>query len=147
VSEAADEHVFKMRLTCTYADPDNSVAGLGVEVLGRDGWEPFELGTGTAGFLIFVYAVFNCQHMYMRLNCAERGLLLASASGSNVVRANADWVVQQLHVGFSGTLKSGTPTQDDVDYIVDRMRHCPVSMNLREAPDSQTTLAFSQPGQ
>ena len=146
MSETADEHLFRMRLSCTYADPDNSVAGLGVELLGKDGWEPFELGTGTAGFLIFVYAVFNCQHMYMRLNCAERGLLLESASGSILVRASADWVVRQLHIGFTGTLKSGTPTQDDLDYIIDRMKHCPVSTNLKEAPDTRTTLELGQPG-
>jgi hypothetical protein len=143
VSETVDEHIFNMRLACTYADPDNSVAGLEVEVLGKDGWEQLALGTGTAGFLIFVYAVFNCQHMYMRLNCAERGLLLESASGSIVVRANADWIVQQLHIGFTGKLKSGTPTRDDLDYIVDRMKHCPVSTNMRDVPDSQTTLALS----
>ena len=41
----------------------------------------FDLNSGSAGFLIFVYAVLNCQHMYMRLNCAERGLLLDTAEG------------------------------------------------------------------
>ena len=143
MNEAVSEHIFKLRLSCSYADPDNSVASLGVEVFGSDGWEPFELGTGTAGFLIFVYAVFNCQHMYMRLNCAERGLLLASANGTLDIRANADWVVQQMHIGFTGKLKSGTPAQNDLDYIVDRMKHCPVSMNTREVPDSRTTLALS----
>ena len=143
MNETVNEHIFKMRLSCTYADPDNTVASLDVEVLGKDGWEPLELGTGTAGFLIFVYAVFNCQHMYMRLNCGERGLLLESASGSIDIRANADWVVQQMHVGFTGKLKSGTPAQTDLDYIVDRMKHCPVSMNTREAADSQTTLTLS----
>lgn len=143
MNETVNEHIFKMRLSCTYADPDNTVAGLDVEVLGKDGWEPLELGTGTAGFLIFVYAVFNCQHMYMRLNCAERGLLLESASGTIDIRTNADWVVQQMHVGFTGKLKSGTPAQTDLDYIVDRMKHCPVSMNTREAADSQTTLTLS----
>ena len=143
MNEAVSEHIFKLRLSCSYADPDNSVASLGVEVFGKDGWEPFELGTGTAGFLIFAYAVFNCQHMYMRLNCAERGLLLESASGTIDIRTDADWVVQQLHVGFTGALKSGTPAQADLDYIVDRMKHCPVSMNTREPVDSKTTLTLS----
>jgi len=143
VNEAVSEHIFNLRMSCTYADPDNSVASIDVEVLGKDGWEPLELGTGTAGFLIFVYAIFNCQHMYMRLNCAERGLLLGSASGTIDIRANADWVVQQMRVGFTGKLKSGTPAQADLDYIVDRMKHCPVSMNIREAADSQTTLNLS----
>ena len=143
MNEAVTEHIFNLRLTCSYADPDNTIASLGVEVLGADGWEPFEPGAGTAGFLIFVYAIFNCQHMYMRLNCAERGLSLESASGTIDIRTNADWVVQQMHIGFTGTLKSGTPAQADLDYIVERMKHCPVSMNIREAPDSQTTLTIS----
>ena len=143
MNEAVSEHIFRLRLSCTYTDPDNTVASLVVELLGKEGWEPFELGAGTPGFLIFVYAVFNCQHMYMRLNCAERGLLLASASGSIDVRANADWVVQQMHLTFTGKLKSGTLAEDDLGYIVDRMKHCPVSMNIREAPDSRTTLALS----
>ena len=142
MNEAASEHVFNMRLSCVYAEPDNSVGSLGVEVLGKDGWEAFELGTGSAGFLIFVYAVFNCQHMYMRMNCAERALLLESASGTIDIRTNAHWVVQQMHVGFTGKLKSGTPGQADIDYIIDRMRHCPVSMNIREPADSRTTLAL-----
>ena len=81
--------------------------------------------------------------MYMRLNCAERGLPLASADGTIDVRADADWVVQQLHVAFTGMLKSGTPAQADLDYIVDRMKHCPVSTNLREAPDTRTTLTLN----
>lgn len=140
MNEAVSEHIFNLRMSCTYADPDNSVASIGIEVLGKDGWEPLELGTGTAGFLIFVYAIFNCQHMYMRLNCAERGLPLESASGTIDIRANADWVVQQMHIGFTGKLKSGVPAPADLDYIVDRMKHCPVSMNIREAADSQTTL-------
>ena len=143
MNEAASEPIFNMRLSCTYADPDNSVAGLGVEVLGKDGWEAFELGTGTAGFLVFVYAVFNCQHMYMRLNCAERGLLLESASGTIDIRTNADWQVQQMHIGFTAKLKSGTPAPADIDYIIDRMQHCPVSINIREPADSKTTLVLS----
>lgn len=143
MNEPVSEHVFHMRLSCDYADPDNSIASLGVEVRGKDGWEPFEPGTGTAGFLIFVYAIFNCQHMYMRLNCAERGLMLESANGTIKIRTNADWQMQQMHIGFTGQLKSGTPARADIDYIVDRMQHCPVSSNIREPADSKTTLALS----
>jgi len=50
--------------------------------------------------------------------------------------------VQKLHVHFQGQVQSGAPAAGDVDYIVDRMRHCPVSINLREVADSRTAVDF-----
>ena len=50
------------------------VADLDVEHMAGGQWEAFDLGVTSPGFEIFVYAVFACQHMYMRVNCAERGL-------------------------------------------------------------------------
>lgn len=135
-------HRFQLRLSCQYQDPDNSIAGLEVEVLTADGWQVLDLNTGSPGFLLFVYTVFHCQHTYMRVNCAERGLSLASASGTIEVVASAEWVVQTLHIDFSGHLKSGEPSATDIDDIVDRMRHCPVSMNLKPVADSRTSLTL-----
>jgi hypothetical protein len=129
-----------MRLYSRYRQPDNSISDLRVEVFADAGWQTFDLNTQTAGFLIFVYALFSCQHMYMRLNCAERGLLLESASGHIDVAATDDWQVMKLRVGFEGVLQSGTPVRDDLDYIIERMEHCPVSVNLREVQDSKTRL-------
>lgn len=133
-------HRFQMRLYSRYRQPDNSISDLRVEVFADAGWQTFDLNTQTAGFLIFVYALFSCQHMYMRLNCAERGLLLESASGHIDVAATDDWQVMKLRVGFEGVLQSGTPVRDDLDYIIERMEHCPVSVNLREVQDSKTRL-------
>ncbi len=137
------EHRFQMRLSCRYAQPDNTVAELAVENLVEGEWQPFELGFKSPGFLIFVYGILNCQHLYMRTNAAERGFALESADGSIEVTASQDWVLQQLNVHFDARLQSGAPGAEDVDYIVDRMRHCPVSVNLRDVADSRTTLAFS----
>ena len=136
------QRVFQMRLECRYQRPDNSVAELRVQLMEKGAWADFELGFEQPGFVIFVYAVLNCQHLYMRTNAAERGLLLDSARGSIEVAADRDWVVQKLHVQFQGQLQSGTPAAGDVDYIVDRMRHCPVSINLREVADSRTAVDF-----
>lgn len=133
---------FEMRLKCTYADPDNSVKFLDVEHLVENKWQTLELDTRFPGFQIFVYAIFTCQHMYFRVNCAERGLILNSAQGSIVVEANTDWVLETLHVDFTGHLKSGQPNQGDMDYIVDRMKLCPVSRNLSTVPDSETKIRF-----
>lgn len=134
------QHKFHLRLSCRYRDPDNTIETLAVEVLTGDGWQPLDLNPLSPGFLLFVYTVFHCQHTYMRVNCAERGLMLESAGGTIDVVASDEWVVEQLHIDFSGKLKSGSPGPGDIDSIIDRMRHCPVSMNLKTVADSHTGL-------
>ncbi|MGB5305821.1 MAG: hypothetical protein WBN51_08330 [Gammaproteobacteria bacterium] len=135
-----NEHRFLMRLISRYKDPDNSIADLKVELCVDDEWQVFELNEQSSGFLIFVYAMFNCQHMYMRLNCAERGLMLESASGAIEVMAGEDWIMRKLHVHFDARLKSGSPVADDATYIIERMQQCPVSINLKDVADSKTEL-------
>ena len=103
------QHAFQMRLECRYQQPHNSVAELRVQNFEKGAWADFELGFGQPGFLMFVYAILNCQHLYMRTNAAERNLLLDTAQGSIEVVADQDWVVQKLHVRFQGRLQSGTP--------------------------------------
>ena len=134
------QHKFHLRLSCRYKDPDNTIDTLAVEVLTGDGWQPLDLNPQSPGFLLFVYTLFHCQHTYMRVNCAERRLMLESAKGSIDVVASEEWVLEQLHIDFSGKLKSGSPEPGDIDHIIDRMRHCPVSMNLRTVADSYTGL-------
>lgn len=124
------ERHFQMRLRAGYQVPENSVASLRVEIFAGEEWQKFDLNSGSAGFLIFVYAVLNCQHMYMRLNCAERGLLLDTAEGFIHVTTTEDWVICDLQVAFTGKLRSGAATQEDTDYVIERMEHCPVSRNL-----------------
>ena len=134
------QHKFHLRLSCRYREPDNTIDTLVVEVLTGDGWQPLDLNPLSPGFLLFVYTVFHCQHTYMRVNCAERRLMLESAAGTIDVVASDEWVVEQLHIDFSARLKSGSPEPGDIDSIIDRMRHCPVSMNLRTVADSHTGL-------
>ena len=136
------QHAFQMRLECRYQQPHNSLAELRVQNLEKGAWADFELGFGQPGFLMFVYAIFNCQHLYMRTNAAERNLLLDAAQGSIEVVADQDWVVQKLHVRFQGRLHSGTPAPGDVDYLVERMQNCPVSINLKDVADSHTAVDF-----
>lgn len=134
------ERNFQMRLSCRYEEPNNGVADLRVEHLDRDGWKPLDLHVGSPGFEIFVYAVFTCQHLYMRTNCAERGIQLDSGEGSIQVLAGEDWTIHRLHVDFHAAIRSGEASDDDVHYIVGRMRGCPASINLREIPDTETRL-------
>ncbi len=134
------ERVFEMRLQCAYTRPDNTVTDLQVQLLVEGEWKPLALNKGTAGFLIFTYAVFTCQHLYMRTNCAERGLLLNSATGAIRLVADEAWRMQRLHVSFDAVLESGRPDADDIEYITGRMGQCPVSKNLL-APESGDVIA------
>ena len=136
-------HDFQMRQHCHYEQPGNTPAGLAVEVLDKGEWQPFTLDFEQPGFLIFVYAILNCQHMYMRTNAAERGLMLGSASGSIDVSANAEWELKKVNVLFDAVVESGSPSQDDVDHIIDRMRLCPVSVNLKPVHESNTRVSFT----
>lgn len=137
------ERNFSMRLNCTYEGTANTIASLEVEHKVDGQWQQLELGVTTPGFDIFVYAVFACQHMYFRVNCAERGLLLKSAAGSIFIAAGQDWSMESLQVQFSGQLGSGQASPGDVDYIVARMKQCPVSRNLREIPDYQSKVTLA----
>lgn len=137
------ERNFSMRLKSTYEGDKNTVAGLDVEHEVNGEWQPLDLGLASPGFDIFVYAVFACQHMYFRVNCAERGLVLNSADGSIVIGADQDWNMENLQVHFSGQLGSGRASPDDIDYIVSRMQQCPVSKNIREVPAAKSTVILN----
>lgn len=133
-------HEFRMRLFARYADSENAIGDLKVEVLTESGWELLDLDTRTAGFLLFVYTIFTCQHMYMRTNCAERGLVLETSTGMIELSADEDWNVRQLHVAFKAVLQSGAPASDDIAFIAGRMEQCPVSRNLARIPDVSVEL-------
>lgn len=135
-----DNHDFRMRLFARYRDSDNAIADLRVEVLTDSGWEPLVLDTRTAGFLLFVYTIFTCHHMYLRTNCAERGLVLESSTGTIELLADADWHIRKLHVDFSVVLESGVPGSGDAADIAGRMGQCPVSRNLASIPDVRVEL-------
>jgi len=136
------KHKFNLRLSCHYEGDDNRVSDLAVEVLVDGEWQPLDLNVGSPGFLLFVYTMFTCQHMYLRTNAAERGLLLESAVGTIEVDAGEEWMLERLHLNFDARLASGSPSTDDVDYIAGRMQQCPVSKNLKLPDDSRTQLRF-----
>jgi len=136
------ERIFKMRIFCDYKEPDNMVESQQVELFKENEWADFDLNTGTAGFLIFVYAVLACQQMHLRLGCKDRGLKLASAAGDIEIITTEDWHISKLRVDFAASLKAGEPVAEDVEAIIARMKSCPVSKNLTFAPRAETTLGF-----
>ena len=137
------ERNFNMRLKSTYEGDKNAVASLAVEHRIHGQWQPLDLGVASPGFDIFVYAAFTCQHTYFRVNCAERGLVLNSADGIIIIGTDKEWNMENLQVHFSGQLGSGQASQDDIDYIVSRMKQCPVSRNIRESPGARSTVILS----
>ena len=136
------ERNFNMRLKSTYEGDTNTIASLEVEHRVKGEWLPLDLGIASPGFDIFVYAIFACQHRFFRVNCAERKLVLNSAEGSIVIGADKSWNMEILKVHFSGQLGSGQVSPGDIDYIVSRMQQCPVSLNIREAPDTESTITL-----
>ena len=136
------ERIFKMRISCDYKEPDNTVDSQRVELFKEGEWTDFDLDTGTAGFLIFVYAVLACQQMHLRLGCKDRGLKLASAAGDIEIATTEDWHISRLHVNFAASLKTGEPDTGDEEAIITRMKNCPVSKNLTFSPQAETTLEF-----
>ena len=139
-----NEHNFHMRLAAVYSD-DNRIKQLDVDIHENGQWQSLGLDATTPGFVVFVYAIFTCQHLYLRTNSSERGLEMASASGEIRVRADAEWSLQHVEVDFNVLLAKGTAGREDIEYIIARMKQCPVSRNLPASAGVDTSVVFNQP--
>lgn len=133
---------FHLRLKSSYEGTDNNIRELEVDVYEDHKWKPFSPDTLTPGFLLFAYALFSCQHRYMRVNCAERNIVLESSSGELKLVAGENWDVKSVLVNFNSKLKDGQPAADDISYICERMKHCPVSTNLPDSVDMNNVVRF-----
>jgi uncharacterized OsmC-like protein len=137
------KHNFHLRLNCTYESSENKISVLDVEVSTEDGWQPLELSEASPGFLIYAYSIFTCQHTYMRLNAGENGLIIDSAEGELKLQASEEWLLESIDVAFDVKLKSGTVTDEKTALIIERMKQCPVSLNLPTHVAVNTTMNFS----
>jgi len=136
------KHTFNLRLAASYESSENKIAAVDVQVLSENGWEPLELNTLTPGFLVYVYSMFTCQHLYLRTNSTERGLVFAASQGEILVEAGEDWLLEKVGVKFDVDLAAGEAGEDDADYIIARMKQCPVSKNLPQNIEIHTTVDF-----
>ena len=139
-----NEKYFNLRLHSTYHGDENTIDELNVEILVDNKWELMDLNIRSAGFLLFINGLFSCQHLYMRANSAECSLLLESATGELQVDTDEDWHINNATVSFNARLRSGTPTQDNINYITERMTHCPVSSNLPDKITLTNTVNFEK---
>jgi len=138
-----NDRFFHLRLSCSYQDDDNNIGDLNIEIETEDGWEKMDLNLRTGGFLMFINGLFSCQHLYMRANCAEHHLVLISATGDMKIKAGEFWDISQADISFNAKLKSGTPTENDITYITERMKHCPVSSNLPQSVHITNSVTFT----
>jgi len=134
------KRTYRIRLSARYHEPANEIDALLAECEEDGEWREFVLGPEEPGFVIFVYAIANCQHQNLRSAAAERGLELDTAEGEVEVVTDADWRMQKLHVHFDGELRSGRARTEDVDAIIGRMRNCAVSVNLADVRDTEISL-------
>lgn len=133
---------FHLRLHAGYQGSDNTLDDLAVEILNEGKWEAMDLNIRSAGFLLFINGLFSCQHLYMRANSAECNLQLSSASGELYVETDENWEITQAQVSFVARLKSGEATDEALEYIIERMHHCPVSTNFPEAVMLQVSVTY-----
>ena len=97
---------FHLRLNCTYKDSKNTIDDLAIEVSKDNSWETLDLDIRSPGFLLFVNALFSCQHLYMRTNSAERGLILTSANGELMVETDGDWHIIDASISINAKLNT-----------------------------------------
>ncbi len=135
-------HVFNLRLSADHNPEDNTVTRMSVENLVDGKWQPLGLCETSPGFLIFVYSIFACHHRFLRVSSKERDLVLKSSNGTIHLVTDDDWRLGKIETSFSVTLVSGSPNDEDRDYIIEKMMHCPVSRNLPVSIDAKTDLLF-----
>jgi len=136
------KHIFNLRMAADYGPTENDITSLEVDVLNDNEWEILDLNTATPGFLIYVYSIFTCQHMFLRTNATERNLAFKSSRAKLLVEASEDWLLEKVYVEFSVKLSAGEANDDNTDYIVSRMKLCPVSKNLPQGIDIDTRVEF-----
>lgn len=136
------DRIFNMRLSCSYTGDENDIKQQETELLLDGMWQTFDLEMQSAGFLIFVYAIFSCQHRMYRVKSAKQALLLDSARGSIQVTTDSDWKIKTLQVEFEGKVLTGKARQEDIDVITRAMKNCPVSVNIREAEENTCNISF-----
>lgn len=137
-----DKH-FNLKMNATYADDKNSIDDLSIDVKTEDGWQALAIDIRSPGFLLFINALFSCQHLYMRSNSAECGVVLESAKGELKITTNDIWEIQTAEINFDVKIKSGTITEENHAYILERMGHCPVSSNLPKELEILNRVVFS----
>ncbi len=111
-----------------------------VEFLSDSGeWQAQQPSLSTPGFRLYLLSLLLCQHFYLVANAEERMLPLRQVHGSFKVTTSNDWIIDtvagefelelELDLNITETaISSGY--SNELKYIEERMKLCPVSKNL-----------------
>jgi hypothetical protein len=135
-----EERVFHLRSVATHNGDSNDLASLEIELEsdGEGEWQALALTSLSPPFRAFVCSALMCQHAYLRMNAAERDLILQEARGE-LWLTSEDWLVRDITAHFKLLLLEGHPSPEDLEAIAQHMRDCPISKNLHSAT-KRTTL-------
>jgi hypothetical protein len=132
-----EERVFHLRSRSDHQGDANELTAFSFDLEVDGEWQPVTLSVNMPPFRAFVCASLMCQHAYLRMNATERALAVAHAAGDFWMKTR-DWHVHEITAHFVLTLHSGNPTAEDLAFIGERMRDCPISRNLPSAVKTTT---------
>jgi hypothetical protein len=132
-----EERIFHLRSRSEHDGDANDLVALSFELEIEGEWQPVSLSMNMPPFRAFVCASLMCQHAYLRMNATERGLFIAAAAGDFWMKTR-DWSVYEVTAHFALSVRSGSPTPEDLAFICARMRDCPISRNLTNAVKTTT---------
>ncbi len=138
-----EERLFHLRSRARHEGPDNELVELELEIEVDGSWQPIVLQNRTPPYRAFVCTALMCQHGYLRMNATERQLVVRVATGEFWFDT-ADWLVRSIQAHFKLELAHGTATGEDLTFIAERARDCPISRNLANTY-KRTTVELVKP--
>jgi len=138
------ERNFHLRSRAVHEGEANDLVSLEMEIELESGWEAVALGLKSPPFRAFVCTALMCQHAYLRMNAAERGLTCSRAEAEFWMNTD-DFFVKEIRAAFKLVVTRGTPSAEDLAFISERMRDCPISRNLADVAKTTTLELISAP--
>jgi uncharacterized OsmC-like protein len=132
-----DERVFHLRSRASHDEESNDLVQLELEIEVDGGWQPLAMTAEMPPFRAFVCAALMCQHAYLRMHASEMDLVLREARGELWMKT-ADWFVTEITASFQLEIEGEYPSTEDLAFISERMRDCPISRNLSGAVKATT---------
>jgi len=132
-----EERFFHLRSRAVHHEESNDLVQLDLEFEIDGEWQAVALAAEMPPFRAFVCAALMCQHAYLRMNASELDLALREARGEFWMKT-ADWFVTEVTARFELFIEGEYPSTDDLAFISERMRDCPISRNLTGAVKATT---------
>ncbi|MGB5134838.1 MAG: hypothetical protein WBN89_06655 [Prochlorococcaceae cyanobacterium] len=142
------ERLLRFRLQSRHPLPERASTDLAVQWLSPEGlWEPQDLTLTMPGFRIYLISLLICQHFYLVANARERRIPLERVQADFTVSAREDWILDsvtgefQIQLDGSALVQGGgSMCREDLAFIEERMKACPVSRNLAPGVQKRTRV-------